>query len=70
MDLLSTSLKMNLMRFLVQWFLVGALNAMARHRPRGLGVVASPAMQAMLSSALPSSFDEEEVEGDELSWPW
>jgi hypothetical protein len=32
MDLLSTSLKMNPMCFLMQWFLVGALDAVAHRR--------------------------------------
>jgi hypothetical protein len=41
MDLSSISLRMNLMRFLMQWFLVGALGAMARLRLRGLGTVTS-----------------------------
>ena len=42
MDLLSTLLRMNLTCFLMQWFLIGTLDAMARRCSGGLIVVMSP----------------------------
>jgi hypothetical protein len=38
---------------------------MAHRHLRGLVAIMSPATQAVLPSASPSSFDDEEVEGDE-----
>jgi hypothetical protein len=40
--LLLTSLGMDLMHFLVLWFLVSALDTVARHCPRGPIVITSP----------------------------
>ena len=53
------------MRFLMQWFLISVLDAVAHHHPGGHVFITSPGNTAMLLPASPSYFDGEEAEGDE-----